>query len=283
MSRRLDEGAWLLRAYPPAWRARYGSELLCLLEADSEDGRISWRVKLDVIGAGLVQRVRSSGLAGDEVPPEGRIRAGVLLVLSSWAAFVVAGIAFSKSVEHVASGAAYTVVQVAAGVGTLAVVFGSALVARPLSAFLRAGGWQTIHRPVLRAIGATGLTVVAFVPLVIWAHRLTYPQRNGSDWLYGGAFLVVAALAVASIGLWTHAAVVTARRLELTRVLLTGEALLAGVTTLAMVTMTAAATVWWTRVGGGLLLRVVLITLVMAAATALAAAGSLRSARALRA
>lgn len=276
-------GRLLLRAYPPAWRERYGDELVSLIEADSEGGKVSWRVKLDVIGAGLAQRLRNSGLAGDEVPPEGRVRAGVLLVLSSWAAFVVAGIAFAKSVEHVASGAAYTGVQVAAGAGTLAVVFGIALVARPLSAFLRAGGWQTIHRPVLRALGATGLTVVAFVPLIIWAHRLTYPQRNGSDRLYGGAFLVVATLAVASIGLWTRAAVVTARRLELTRALLAAEALLAGVTTLAMASMTVAATVWWTRVDGGLLLRMVLITLVMAAATALAAAGSFRSLRALRA
>jgi hypothetical protein len=274
---------WLLRVYPPAWRERYGDELVSLIEADADGGKVSVRTKLDVLGAGLVQRLHGSRLVGDEVPPEGRIRAGVLLVLSSWAAFVVAGLAFAKSTEHVAAGAAYTWVQVAASVGTLAVVLGIALVARPLSAFLRRGGWQTIHRPVLRATGASGLTVVAFVPLVIWAHRLTYPQRNGSDWLYGGAFLVVATLAVASIGLWTHAAVVTARQLELTRALLAGEALLAGVTTLAMATMTVAATVWWTRVDGGWLLRMVLLTLVMAAATALAATGTLRSARALRA
>ncbi len=273
----------LLHAYPRAWRERYGEELAGVIEAESADGRISWRVKLDVIGAGLAQRARSSGLAGDEVPPEGRIRTGVLLVLSSWAAFVVAGIAFAKSVEHVGSGAAYTGMQVAAGIGTLAVVFGIAFVARPLSDFLRAGGWQTIHRPVLRAIGATGLTVVTFVPLVVWAHRLTYPQRNGSDGLYAGAFLVVAALAVASIGLWTHAALVTARRLELTRALLAGEALLAAVTTLAMATMTVAATVWWARVDGGPLVRMVLLTLVMAVATALATAGSFRSLRAVRA
>ena len=267
----------LLLAYPAAWRERYGDELASLIEAESGGGRVSWRVKLDVIRAGLGERLRSSG------PPEARIRAGVLLVLESWAAFVVAGLAFAKTTEHVAANAAYTGVHVAAGVGMLAVVLGIALVARPLFAFLRAGGWQTIHRPVLRATGASGLTVVAFVPLVIWAHRLTYPQRNGSDWLYGGAFLVVAACVVASIGLWTHAAVVTARRLELTRALLAGEAFLAGVTTLAMATTTVAATVWWTGVGGGLLLRMVLLTLVLAGATALGATGTFRAARALRA
>ena len=267
----------LLLAYPAAWRERYGDELASLIEAESGGGRVSWRVKLDVIRAGLGERLRSSG------PPEARIRAGVLLVLESWAAFVVAGLAFAKSTEHVASSAAYTWVQVAAGVGTLAVVLGIALVARLLSAFLRSGGWQTIHRPVLRAIGASGLTVIAFVPLVVWAHRLTYSQRNGSDWLYGLAFLAVAALGVVSIGFWTHAAVVTARRLDLTRALLAGEALLAGVTTLAMATVTVAVTVWWTRVGGPLLLHMILVTVVMAVATALAVTGTFRSARALRA
>lgn len=271
MSRRL---IW---AYPPAWRERYGEELVSLIEADSDGGSVPVRVKLDVIGAGLAERLRSSG------PPEARIRAGVLLVFKSWAAFVVAGIAFAKTTEHVASDAAYTSVQIAAGVGTLAVVLGIALVARPLSAFLRAGGWRTIHRPVLRATAATGLTVVAFVPMIMWAHQLTYPQRNGSDWLYGLGFLFVSACVVVSIGLWTHAAVVIARRLELTRPLLAGEALLAGVTTLAMATMTIAATVYWTRVDGGWLLRMFVLTLVMLVATALAATGTLRSVRALRA
>jgi len=272
----------LLRLYPAAWRERYGDELMSLIEADATAGRLSLRVRFDVVRAAFAQRLRSSGPAGDAVPPEGRIRAGVLLVLSSWAAFVVAGLAFAKSTEHVGSDAAYTWVQLAAGVGTLAVVLGIALVARPLSAFLRAGGWQKIHRPVLRAIAASGLTLIAFVSLVVWAHRLTYAQRNGSDWLYGAAFLVVAACVVASIGLWTHAAVVTARRLALTRALLAGEAALASVTTLAMAVMTVAATLWWTRVDGAQLPRMVLLTLVMAAATAVATTGTLRSARALR-
>ena len=118
----------------------------------------------------------------------------MLLVLSSWAAFVVPGLAFAKTTEHAAANAAYTWVQVAAALGTLTVLLGVALVAQPLAGFLRVGGWQTIHRPYLRAIGATGLTVVAFVPLVIWAHHLTNAQRNGGDRLYTCAFLVVVAM-----------------------------------------------------------------------------------------
>ena len=137
--------SWLLWAYPPAWRERYGDELVGLLEADADGGSVPLRVKLDVIGAGLVQRLRSSGLVGDE-----------LLVLSSWAAFVVAGLAFAKTSEHWqavtpetdrgVANAAFSGVLLGAELGTLAVLLGIALVARPLFAFLRAGGWEKIHR-----------------------------------------------------------------------------------------------------------------------------------------
>ena len=108
--------------------------------------------------------------------------------------------------------AAYDGVLLAAELGTLAVLLGIVLTARPLVAFLRAGGWQKIHRPVLRALGATGLTAVVLVGVVVWAHRLTTGQRNGGDRLYGGAFLALGLCVVASIGLWTRAAVVTATR-----------------------------------------------------------------------
>jgi hypothetical protein len=285
--------SWLLWAYPPAWRERYGDELVSLLEADSDGGSVPLRVKLDVIGAGLVQRLRSSGLVGDELPPEGRIRAGVLLVLSSWAAFVVAGLAFAKTSEHWqavtpetdrgVANAAFSGVLLGAELGTLAVLLGTALVARPLVAFLRAGGWEKIQRFVLRAIGASGLTGVVLAGVVTWAHQLTNAQRNGGDWLYTVAFLVVVAGTVASIVLWTQVAVVTARQLALTRASLRRETFLAATTTLTMAVMTVASTIWWTSVYSALPVRMVVVTLVMLAATALAGTGTLRSVRALRA
>jgi hypothetical protein len=277
----------LLLAYPAAWRERYGDELASLIEADSEGGRVPWGVKLDVIRAGLAERLRSSG------PPEVRIRAGVLLVLKSWAAFVVAGIAFAKTAEHWRAvtpesdrrvpTAAFAGVLLGAELGTLAVLLGIVLVARPLFTFLRAGGWQKIHRPVLRAIGASGLTVAVFLPVVVWAHHLTSAQRNGGDWLYGSAFVVLAVCSVVSIALWTHAAVVTACQLTLTRAALGRETLLAVATTIGMAAMTIAATVWWTHVYSALPLRPLVLTLAMAAATVLATFGTFRSARALRA
>ena len=216
--------AWLLRAYPAAWRERYGDELVSLIEAGSDGGRISVRVALDVVGAGLAQRLRSAGLAGDDVPPDRRIRAGVLLVLSAWAAFVVAGLGFAKTAEH------WQAVTPQPDRGVPAAAYDGVLLAsRARDArgpardrARRLGRWSRscarvagtmIHRPVLRAFGATGLTAVVLLGVVVWAHRLTIAQRNGGDVLYGGACLVARRLrGIASIGLWTRAAVVTAQR-----------------------------------------------------------------------
>jgi len=50
-----------------------------------------------------------------------------------------------------------------------------------------------------------------------------------------------------------------------------------------MATVTVAATIWWAQVYGGLPVRMVVLTVVMVAATAVAVAGTLRSARASRA
>ena len=226
----------------------------------------------------------------------------MLLVLSSWAAFVVAGLVFAKTAEHWQAltpkpdrgvpATAYDGVLLAAELGTLAVLLGIVLTARPLVAFLRSGGWKRIHLAVVRAFGSTGLTLAALTGLVAWAHHLTNAQRNGGEGLYSAAFLVVVLLGVLSIGLWTHAAIVTARQLPLTLGSLRRETILAAATTVTMAVMTVAATIWWTSVhdsapeffgGGAPPVRMVAMTLVMSAATALAAAGTFRSARALRA
>ena len=284
--------AWLLRAYPAAWRERYGAELVSLIEACSDGGRISLRVQVDVIAAGLAQRLRSSGLAGDDGPPELRIRAGVLLVLSAWAAFVVAGLGLAKTAEHWQAvtprpdrgvpAAAYDAVLLGAALGTLAVLLGIVLTARPLIAFLRTGGWTKIHRSVLRAVGATGLAAAVLLGVVVWAHRLTVEQRNGGDGLYTVAFLVLCLCGIASIGLWTRAAVVTAAGLSLGTTSLRWETVLAAATTATMVAMTVSSTIWWASVAGSSPVHMFGLTFVMVAATSFAVAGTFRSVQALR-
>jgi len=282
----------LLKAYPAAWRERYGAELVSLIEAGAEGGRVSVRVQLDVIASGLAQRLRSSGLVGDDVPPERRIRAGVLVVLSAWAAFVVAGLGLAKTAEHWQAvtprpdrgvpAAAYDGVLLGAALGTLAVLLGIMLTVPPLVAFLRTGGWMKIHRAVLRALGATGFTALALVGVISWAHRLTVEQRNGGDVLYAAAFVVLCLCAIGSIALWTRAAVVTAGELALTSASLRWETLLAAATTVTMVGMTLSSTVWWASVAGSSTLRMLALTLLMVAATSLATAGTFRSVQALR-
>jgi hypothetical protein len=284
---------WLLRIYPPAWRERYGDELISLIEAGCDGGRISLRVKLDVIKAGILERLGTAGLVGDDGSPDRQARAGVLLVLSSWAAFVVAGLAFAKTSEHWqtvtpqpergVAAAADDAVLLFAALGTLAVLLGIVLTARPLFAFLHAGGWPKIHRPVLRALAATGLIAVVLVGVVGWANQLTNGQRNGGDLLYSGAFLVLGFCSVAAVGLWAQAAVLTAGKLALSRPLLRRETMLAATTTVTMAVMTASETIWSASAGGVPAVRMVGMTFVMLTATTLAIAGTARSLHALRA
>ena len=283
----------LLRAYPPDWRERYGEELASLIDSGSGGGRVSLRVALDVIRAGLAQRLHSSGLLGDDVPPEQRLRAGLLLVLSAWAVFVVAGLGFAKTAEQWQAvtprpdqgvpATAYDFVLLAAELGTLAVLLGIVLTARPVAAFLRAGGWHVIHRPVLRAFAATGLTALVLLGVVSWAHGLTNEQRNGGDLLYGGAVVVLALCCIASIGLWTRAAVVTAKELALSGPALRLETFLATAATVSMAAMTVSSTIWWASVSSPSSARMFGLTFLMVAATSGATAGTVRSVRALRA
>ena len=99
--------------------------------------------------------------------------------------------------------------------------------------------------------------------------------------LYSGAVVVLGVCVVASIGLWTTAAVATASKLALTRASLRRETFLAGAATVAMAAMTVLATIWWASVPGSSPERMLVLTLLMVTATSFATAGTVRSARAL--
>lgn len=290
-------GSGLLRVYPPAWRERYGPELLAVLEAESGSGRIALRSAVDVIGAGLSQRLRSSGLLGDELPPRLRVRAGLLLVLCSWSVFVVAGIGLQKTAEHWQAvtpagkqslpAAAFGGVVVAAAIGSAAVLLAILLTTGPLLRYLRSGGWNRLRRPVLFALLCTGLTAATLIGVVVWAHRLTDTQRNGGNPLYGAAFLLLAACAVCSIAAWTGAAVIAAKQLILGWITLRLETFLAAAVTLTMVTMTGATAIWWAAVatasptffGSGVPWNMLAVVLTMLVASSAATGGLVRSVR----
>jgi hypothetical protein len=245
-----------LRWYPPSWRARYGDELVALLD-DEYRGHLPALVRLGLVTGGLRQRARRSGLTGESAPPSVSLRAGALVVLAAWTAFVIAGASFAKFSEHFdqalphSMGAhrvpdlAFTVLQTAAGVASLLVVVGALLAVPAFLRFLRGGGWASVRGHVLRALASAGLTVAVTVPLLVWAHHLTSHQRNNGFHWYGALFLMWAGLIVITLTLWTGAAVAAGRRVDLTSPMLTAEAILAAAVAVAMVVMASATAVWW--------------------------------------
>jgi hypothetical protein len=250
-----DEMAWLLRWYPPAWRERYGEELVVLMEDHSGEQPLSRKVKLSLIRAGLRERFHESGLVGGQLSPTERARAGALLVLCAWTAFVVAGASFSKASEHFAQAlsvssraipqAAFDVVAALGVIGATLVAVGALAALPAFVHFVRVGGWPSIRGHVLRASVLTAVTVGAVVPLSAWAHHLDELQRNGGDGVYSGAFVAWALLVAATLAQWTAAGVVAVRRIDFTRRVLHFEATLAVVVAGTMALITAATALWW--------------------------------------
>jgi hypothetical protein len=245
-----------LRWYPRSWRARYGDELTALLD-EEYGGTLSLNTRLSLVTGGLQQRARQSGLVGDSVPAADGIRAGALVVLAAWTAFVIAGASFAKFSEQFdqalphGSGAhrvpdlAFTVLQTTAGVAALLVAAGALLALPAFVRYLRTGGWASVRGHFVRALVSTALVGAVLLALSAWAHHLTAQQRNSGLHWYGVLFLLWAALVVVTVTLWTVAAVATARRVELPGAILTAEAALAAALTVAMVVMVGATAVWW--------------------------------------
>ena len=245
-----------LRWYPRSWRDRYGDELSALLD-DNYDRSTPARIHLSLVSGGLRQRARQSGLTGDAVPAADGVRAGALVVLAAWTAFVIAGASFAKFSEHFdealprSVGAhhvpdfAFTVLQAAAGVASILVFAGAVLAVPAFVRFLRARGWVSVRGHFVRALMCTVLPVVVTAPLLVWANHLPSHQPNGGIHWNGILFLVWTALIVITLTLWTVVAIAAGRRIELSRAVLTTEAILAAAVAVAMVIMVVATAVWW--------------------------------------
>ncbi|MEO9175965.1 MAG: hypothetical protein ABI317_10680, partial [Gaiellales bacterium] len=244
----------LLRLYPPAWRARYGAELEELL-VQTAGGDVSARAGLDLVRSAARERLRSAGLAGDGLPPGERARGGTLLVLWAWIVFVLAGLAVQRRSEHWQTGTpahdralpagAFDALQIGAVIGS-AIVLAAIAVALPgLVRLIRAGRWPEIRRWIVLSTSVSAIAIVAFGALVRFAHGLDQQQRNGHDLRYSVAFVVCAIVLAAALGCWTVAATIVARRLELPRRVLRGQAAAAAGAAAAMAVMVVATTVWW--------------------------------------
>ncbi|MGO8863845.1 MAG: hypothetical protein ACLQRH_24225 [Acidimicrobiales bacterium] len=245
-----------LRWYPRPWRARYGDELLTLLD-DEYGGHPPALVRLSLVTGGLQQRARYSGLTGAAAPAADGVRAGVLVVLAAWTAFVIAGASFAKFSEHFdealphSMGAhrvpdlAFTVLQTVAGVAGVLVVAGALVAVPALVRFLRADGWSSVRGHFLRALACTALTGAVAAPVLVVAHQLTPHQRNGGLQWYGALFFIWAALIVATLTLWTVFAAAAGRRVTFSKPTLVAEAILAAAVAVAMLAMVGATAVWW--------------------------------------
>lgn len=255
MSRRRDVTAALLRWYPDSWRERYGEELVALIEDGLGDQPPTSKLKVSIARAGLRERVHQTGLIGDHPSPAERTRAGSLLVLCAWTAFVLAGASFSKASEHFAQAMpaasrtlpqdAFNVIAALGVIGAALVVLGALAALPAFVRFVRSGGWSFIGRHVLRATALTVVTVGAVIPLSLWAHHLNAFQRNGGDGIYSGAFGIWALFVAATLAQWTAAGVAAARRIDLARRVLYLEAVLAFTVAGAMAVMTVSTALWW--------------------------------------
>lgn len=295
----------LLRLYPAGWRARYGEELEALI-FDSNGRRVPWRVRVDVAKAAGCERLRGAGLAGDGSPGE-RMRAGSLLVLCAWALFVVAGCGVQKFSEHwqdvtpsaarALPAGAFEVLVLTAAIGSALVLAGIAATLPSVVRFLRDGGWLLVRRRIGVAALMSVVAVPVTVALIVWARGLTPLQRNGNDLGYGILFSVWALLLVVCLAAWAAAAVATARRLDLSPLVLKLEAGLAAAVALGMGVMTVATVIWWGALaqvapwflagkaigssGSALAPELLALTVLMLAATIIATSGAVRALHAL--
>ena len=245
----------LLRWYPAPWRARYGDELTALFEDTFGGGTIPWRTRIGTARAGLTEHLRASGLAGGGANPDERTRNGSLLVLSGWAFFVIAGSMYAKLNENWSVGtprsdrwladAAYLGVQIAAAVGFVIVLAAGFIALPALWRALRTSGWAFVRRPVLQTAMAGGSTVVAGIPVVIWAHHLTTHQRNGGLFVYSAVFVVVSLLIAVFVITSTASIVSLTKRLALSTrsIRRLGQLALAMVGTMAVIM--GATILWW--------------------------------------
>jgi len=244
----------LLRVYPRRWRTRYGDELLSLLEAEP----LTWRVAANVLRCGLGERLRGS----DPAP---------VRVLWAWSLFVTGGMAFQKASEHwqvVVPGAdralptaAFDTAQVAAAIGSVAVLAAVALAFPAFVRDLRSGGWTALRRPIVIASAVTAVAAGALVAVAL-------------DHDVAAAWIFVTS-AVGSLFAWTRAATLAARRLPPVRV----HRQLALTVTATMVVVTLAATAWFASVTAHApsfvgAEQLAVIAMFMAAGLALAATGA---------
>ncbi|MEO9181019.1 MAG: hypothetical protein ABI298_05150, partial [Acidimicrobiales bacterium] len=237
----------------------YGDELIAMIEDTIGDERPKLRFRWGIARTGLRERGHASGLLGAQQDACSQVRAGALLILCSWSAFVIAGAMFQKQSEHSAQAvpvasrtmvtSVYDLIAGMGALGSLAVVVGIFVALPPFISFVKNGGWRQVRRHVVAASLLSLATVPTLFGLKVLAHGLSVAQRNGADFSYSLAFVAFALLVCAAIIGWTVVGVVSVRRMTLSRRVLRFEARLAYLVAFSMVVITGAIVVWWVLEG----------------------------------
>jgi hypothetical protein len=245
----------LPRWYPRAWRERYGDELAALIEDEFAGRRPGARDVAAIARAGLAERVRSATLLGARGNAAERARGGALTVLAAWCATTLAGAAFAKSAEHVASSlaparragaqVAYVVVVAGGVIGLVAILVGAAVAAPSAWRSWRAGRLADLRPRARVASVLVGVAALSLAGLAEWAAHLSVAQRNGADGAYAAVavtWAVLVSAAVAGCGAW---AVGVGGRCDLSRTALRAERVLAAVAALGAAAVAAGVVAWW--------------------------------------
>ncbi len=248
----------MLGWYPPSWRARYGDEMIALLEDTHGTSDVPFRDRLSIAKAGVGERARLAGVLGDSTGPNERLRAGALLVLCAWSMFIVAGSIFAKFSEgwrlvtpiadRGLSNDAYSAVVWGSAVGVAIVVAAAFVIIPGFIRLVRKAGWAPIRSPMLRAMVVGAAAVALTAGLIVWAHHLSYHDRNGGLVIYGWFFLLCCLAIVAAIATSTAAAVSVTRRLDLSQRTLRALGAMAVGLTLIMTVIVAGTLTWWAAI-----------------------------------
>lgn len=252
MRGRAREG--LLRWYPMAWRARYGEELIALVEDQVGDARVPMRLRVSLAVAGVRERAYQAGIVG-EATPEVRRRSGSLMVLVAWAAMTVAGAVVAKTSEHFAAamtpasraGAqrAYDVVAGAGVAGMVLVLIGALVVLPSLARAVSHGAWRHLRRAVVVAGVAWGVTAATTFSASAWGHHLRVAARNGADPRYTALAVILGLLVVVSITASCVAVVKVVTTIELSPRVLRAESVLAAGVAVSALAVTSGTFAWW--------------------------------------
>lgn len=211
LSRRAER---LLRWYPLAWRERYGSEFVDLMEQEMADAPRSATRTANIIYKGLKARLSDLGVVGDTVSPANQTRAAVATSFVFVAAFLVLALHYwSIGMNFWDDGGIKESFAVTAWLGAATVFAGIlclSVIAWVFSLLWFAG--KDLIRHKTKGVATPLAVIVASIVFLVY---MVYPNiRNalalqGTDWLQPGQVIKMISLETNGVlinvyGVWSH-------------------------------------------------------------------------------